>query len=102
MRRRTVLLLTLALCFGLSGWLCWRYLIRGPEYPRNSSGILYDPIEDDPKVRPYLEAAGKEASEENKGAKAPAYFRIKKRILKEKYGIDWRTPAELNPDWAFD
>ena len=27
---------------------------------------------------------------------------MKKRILKEKYGITWYTPAELNPDVIFD
>lgn len=27
---------------------------------------------------------------------------IHKRILKEKYGITWYTPAELNPDIKFD
>ncbi len=27
---------------------------------------------------------------------------IQKQILKEKYGITWYTPAELNPDIKFD
>ena len=27
---------------------------------------------------------------------------LQKRILKEKYGITWYTPAELNPDVKFD
>lgn len=27
---------------------------------------------------------------------------LQKRILKEKYGITWHTPAELNPDIIFD
>jgi len=26
----------------------------------------------------------------------------KKRILKEKYGINWKTPAELNPETMYD
>lgn len=26
----------------------------------------------------------------------------RKRILKEKYNIDWKTPAEMNPDVIFD
>lgn len=26
----------------------------------------------------------------------------KKRILKEKHGIDWRSPGEMNPDIMFD
>ncbi|MCH5162263.1 MAG: hypothetical protein J1G38_02095 [Clostridiales bacterium] len=31
-----------------------------------------------------------------------AYWHTKKRILKEKYNIDWRSPAELNPHIRFD
>ena len=30
------------------------------------------------------------------------YWGTKKRILKEKYGIDWKSPAELNPFILFD
>jgi hypothetical protein len=30
------------------------------------------------------------------------YWPVKKRILMDKYGIDWRTPAETNPDVIFD
>lgn len=30
------------------------------------------------------------------------YWAEKKRILREKYGIDWATPAELNPYCIFD
>ena len=27
---------------------------------------------------------------------------MQKRILRERYGIDWKTPAEQNPDITFD
>ena len=30
------------------------------------------------------------------------YWGTKKQILKEKYGIDWRSPSELNPTVLFD
>ena len=30
------------------------------------------------------------------------YWAFKKRILKEKFNIDWKTPQELNPDVMFD
>lgn len=30
------------------------------------------------------------------------YWDIKKRILKEKYNIEWHSPAELNPRVRFD
>ena len=29
-------------------------------------------------------------------------WETKKRILKEKYGMEWKTPAEENPDTCFD
>lgn len=52
--------------------------------------------------------AGKEAEEmiENSGKenlKNPTYFwNLKKRILREKYNIDWQTPQEKNPNIYFD
>lgn len=30
------------------------------------------------------------------------YWNIKKRLMKEKYNVDWKTPAELNPGIQFD
>lgn len=30
------------------------------------------------------------------------YWSTKKRILKVQFGIDWKTPAEMNPDMCFD
>ena len=31
-----------------------------------------------------------------------SYWAAKKRILKEEYGIDWKSPSELNPGVLFD
>ncbi len=30
------------------------------------------------------------------------YWHEKRRILKEKYGIDWHSPAQMNPRVIFD
>lgn len=30
------------------------------------------------------------------------YWAVKKRILRKKYNIEWRSPAELNPHVHFD
>lgn len=30
------------------------------------------------------------------------YWSIKKEILKIDYGIDWKTPAEMNPEIIYD
>lgn len=68
--------------------------------------ISHDPIEDTPE---YL--AIKDELEEKiiaRGGKRSGlgfchlYWMEKKRILKEEYGIDWRSPAELNPSACFD
>ena len=66
----------------------------------------------DPLVAEYIKAAEREAEKEVekdwgtdlKGKLGYCHFvwRYKKRILKEKYGIDWLTPAERNPNIRFD
>jgi hypothetical protein len=67
----------------------------------------HDPIEDDPKYKPILEAAERDTEQEL--ADCPRvmgfchrYWGTKKRILKEKYGVEWKTPAELNLNIIFD
>lgn len=30
------------------------------------------------------------------------YWSIKKRLMKEKYNVDWKTPAELHPEINYD
>lgn len=76
--------------------------------PRGADGHYYDPIEDDPSLRQILTAADEEAL---KACPRPrgrlmgyihGFWATKKRILKEKYGVDWRSPAEMNPNVAFD
>ena len=47
----------------------------------------------------------KEICDKRHGGKLGFCHRIwstKKRILKEKYNIDWKTPAEMNPGVMFD
>jgi hypothetical protein len=73
------------------------------------NGHRYDPIEDDPKIQVQLKAADEEADQElaqkgvkNKAGSCHVFWEPKKRILREKYGIDWRTPAEMNPEITFD
>lgn len=76
---------------------------------RASSGLYYDPVEDDPN---YAEVFSKIDAETKAALDLPAkrggrgyvhiFWGTKKRILKQKYKIDWRTPAELNPWVIFD
>jgi hypothetical protein len=71
--------------------------------------INYDPIERDPKIRPYIEVADIETEKELENHPQrgqDGFFFIfcatKKRILKEKFGIGWKPPHEMNPDILFD
>ena len=71
--------------------------------------MLHDPIEDDPSIKPIIEAADKEAQAElmhnqSRGhlGFCHVFWGTKKRILKEKYGVDWNDPSEMNPDILFD
>ncbi len=72
-------------------------------------GMRHDPIEDDPKVRAIIEQVDKEVEkllEHDESAHVYGgchlIWGFKKRILKERYGIEWRNPAEMNPDVFFD
>ena len=104
-RRRWLwlLLLVIANLGAAGGWYAYK---AGPQ---RTDGEQHDPIEDDPKFRPILVRANLEAEQELAArgitprlGYCHAFWHTKKRILKDKYGINWRTPAELNPDWAFD
>lgn len=71
--------------------------------------MLYDPQEDDPIKGPLIEAAKAEAAEmlaDEPGSigigSCHVHWGTKKIILKEKYNINWQTPAEMNPGWMFD
>lgn len=89
---------------------------RGIEYTKsyaNSNArasrlpMSHDPIERDPAFSPLIEEASKMAEKELANEKrrmgfCHLYWRTKKRILKEEFGIEWKTPAEMNPGVMFD
>jgi len=89
-----------------------RELVEGTDYFEDNEGLRHDIKERDPKLRSIINQADKEAEEnlaKEHGGKLPEFLGIchsiwdeKKRILKEKYNIDWKTPAEINPDVQFD
>ncbi len=69
----------------------------------------YDPIEDDPSIKEKVVIAKKEAEKilRAQGEKirlgyCHKLWNLQKRILKEKYNIDWKTPAEMNPLVFYD
>lgn len=62
--------------------------------------FLRDPIEMDPVFSGYIEAAAAEAKSNvrYKGMGLCHFiWEEQARILKEKYGLDWYSPAEMNP-----
>ena len=69
-----------------------------------------DPIDKDPQYAAILDevdqlatAAHKDLYPEDHGfGFCHNFWRTKKALLKEKYGIDWKSPAEWNPGVIFD
>lgn len=73
------------------------------------SEVKHDPVEDDSAVQVYLNLADAEAHAElaaegfKKGFGYGSVFDLaKKRILKQKYQIEWKTLQEMIPGWTFD
>jgi len=76
---------------------------------KKRSGLYYDPAEDDPRYAGIFKAIDAEvreslAADPERGRRGSVhiYWSAKKRLLKQKYGIDWRSPGELNPHVIFD
>ena len=67
--------------------------------------IKHDPIEDTEEFQSIIEDVNKEAeSLVEQNIRYGRYYFVeqeKKRILREKYNIDWKTSDEMNPDWDF-
>lgn len=71
--------------------------------------MKHDPQERDLKKKKLIKAAETEAefSMEQDGTinlegSCHILWERQQKILKEKYGIMWRSPAEMNPDKIFD
>lgn len=69
--------------------------------------IKHDPQEDDPLIKAKIDEALREALENLVDVPKVRGFcherwAEQKRILKEKYNIDWKTPREMNPGVMFD
>jgi hypothetical protein len=69
------------------------------------SNIKHDPQEDDPEKKKLIDEAGELAK--MKFASFPGYkshmiWNEQKTILKEKFGMDWKSPADMNPEIVFE
>lgn len=76
---------------------------------QSSKNVEYDPQEDDAKLKVLIDAADQEADTEladhryrNEMGYCHIFWETKKRILLKKYGIRWKSPADMNPDTFFD
>jgi hypothetical protein len=68
---------------------------------------VLDPLEDLPEFKRAFVDANRQASRKVKVLDGQlgqifAFWREKKRILREKYQIDWKSPEDLNPDTHYD
>ena len=74
---------------------------------RSSDPCWEDLLALDSRYKGILASAGQEARKRLKIEKyqrgdCHRIWRVKKQILKEKYGLDWRSPGEMNPRNFFD
>ena len=76
------------------------------EKKKRDPHLKYDPVEDTLYFMQIEEEVNrlvkKEIGEGGYLGYCHMYWSVKQRILEEKYGIDWRTPSELNPEVLFD
>lgn len=86
---------------------------RSSEVPGDSlkqgSSIAHDPVEKDPRYTSVFEGIDAEVDAilkdhpmRGRMGFCHIIWETKKEILKEKYGIPWKTPAEMNPHILFD
>jgi hypothetical protein len=70
-------------------------------------GEKFDPQESDPQLRSVFAAVDAEAERAVGDVRRDERFifrfwSVKKRILQQKYRINWKTPAELNPSIVYN
>lgn len=79
---------------------------EGKEQPKKLKKLNYDPIEDDEMYQRIELDVERKLNAELGDARGLGYchryWRVKKRKLKEEYGIEWKTPTEMNPLVCFD
>ena len=66
-----------------------------------------DPVEQTPQYKAVEEEVHRKVEQELKdiiGTMGACFlmWKLKKEILKNDYGIEWKSPGELNPDIRFD
>ena len=89
-------------------------LTKRPQNSYRKNGEYYDKVEKTKEYRACVEEVEKQAEiEARKNMReltgkewgigyCHMFWIAKKKILKEKYNIDWRSPAEMNPEIIYD
>lgn len=72
----------------------------------DQTDVLVDPIEAEPALQAAFEAARKAAEAEVGPPQGLGHchrlWAAQQRVLRERYGITWYTPAEMNPNSCID
>lgn len=91
----------------LSGDDIWKHMPPINTYRKGS--LYYDQVELTDKYKAVIDKVEKKVDRKLKFHPSNGrlgychvYWETKQSILKKKYGIDWRTPSELNPKVMFD
>lgn len=96
---------------GVPEWLKDNISVRNqkPSDVYEKGGLYHDKVELTDKYKAVIEVVEKEVDDMLKNH--PSYKQMgychffwekKKKILKDKYSIEWRSPSELNPETSFD
>ena len=69
--------------------------------------LLHDPVEDDPALKPVVAEAESLADAELSGRSrgrgfCHVFWRTKRRILRDRFGVTWFSPGEMNWGVIFD
>lgn len=76
-------------------------------YEEHDHGMKIDPLEKDPVYAEIIKKAEEEAEKNiarlaKKNGHSYFLWMEQKRILKDKYNLNWKSPAEMNPEVVFD
>lgn len=84
-------------------------VVTGPPEPPRGGGLAHDPVENDPryaevfaKIDAEVDALLKDHPSRGSEGFCHVIWATKKGLLKERYGIEWRSPDEMNPHVIFD
>jgi hypothetical protein len=75
----------------------------------NDPEFLTDALDEDPKYAEIIKDVERKVEQRLKAQKVEKeigychdFWSLKKEILKIEYGLEWKSPAEINPDIYFD